>query len=137
MSALDGTVEDHEEIRQLYARYAFAIDENLVEDWLDCFTEDGGVESVRFGRHAGREALRRFSKLYHDALGGAQPRHMIANPYVRIEGDRATGACYMVFFHCKYGKSERTYVSHYRDELRKENGRWLFTHRKLLIDAQF
>ena len=45
MPAITGSVEDREQIRELYARYAFYIDSSKFEEWVNCFTEDGIFES--------------------------------------------------------------------------------------------
>ena len=60
---LTGTAEDREQIRELYARYAFTIDHGPYEDWVKCFTEDGVFDSPRMGRHEGHDALRKFTAI--------------------------------------------------------------------------
>ena len=55
MGTLTGTIEDREEIRELYAHYAHTIDNRRYDEWLDCFTDEGVFESPRFGKHSGRE----------------------------------------------------------------------------------
>ena len=49
------TSQDHDEIRQLYARYAHTIDTGDAEGWADTFTVDGV-----FGNAHGRAALVEF-----------------------------------------------------------------------------
>src|SRR3989442_581686 len=99
-------LEDREQIRDLYARYALTIDEDDREGWVACFTEDGVFESPRFGRHPGRDALRKFTALYKDSQHGAQVRHVITNLVIQIEGDHASGSCYLTYYHSKDAKSE-------------------------------
>jgi len=127
--------EEREQIRELYVRYALSIDEDRREDWVACFTEDGVFESPRLGRHAGREGLREFTRIYKEAQAGAQVRHVMSNISVQIEGERATGMCYLTYYHTKGGKSELAAVGGYRDKLRKVGGKWLFEHRKVFVDA--
>jgi uncharacterized protein (TIGR02246 family) len=135
MGILTGTLEDREEIRELYARYAATIDEGQFDAWLDCFTEDGVFESSRFGRHAGRDGLAKFTQIYRDSLGGAQVRHVCTNLLFKIEGDAAAGSCYLIYYHCKDGKIQQAAVGHYRDTLRKAGGRWKFQSRKVALDG--
>ncbi len=135
MANLTGTLEDREQIRELYARYAMAIDTSDYDAWVDCFTEDGVFESTRFGRHAGAQGLRRFTAIYRESLGGAQVRHVITNETFQIEGDRGTGACYLVYYHCKDGRVQQTAVGHYRDRLRKAGGKWRFESRQVALDG--
>jgi 3-phenylpropionate/cinnamic acid dioxygenase small subunit len=136
MERLTGTLEDREEIRELYARYAHAIDEAQFEQWVDCFTEDGVFESPRFGRHAGREGLRRFTVIYKESLGGAKPLHHITNVIFSVSGEEATGGCYLAYYHCKDGIAALSAVAHYIDRLRKVDGQWRFSSRQVALDGR-
>jgi uncharacterized protein (TIGR02246 family) len=135
MGSMLGSAEDREEIRDLYARYAATIDDGDYDAWLECFTDDGVFESSRFGRHSGRDGLRRFTQIYRDSLGGAQVRHVCTNLLFRIEGDAATGSCYLIYYHCNDGKIQQAAVGHYRDTMRKTGGRWKFQSRKVALDG--
>ncbi len=134
--AIGGTSEDRAEILDLYARYAHTIDNARFDEWLDCFTTDGVFESAAFGRHSGREALRKFCATYKEAWQGAQVRHHMSTITFAVEGDSATGGCYLSYYHCKDGKIAASAVGHYTDTLRKEGGGWKFTSRKVAIDGQ-
>jgi 3-phenylpropionate/cinnamic acid dioxygenase small subunit len=135
MARLTGTLEDREELRELYARYAATIDNGQFEEWIDCFTEDGIFESTRFGRHVGREGLRRFTQIYRESLGGAQVRHILTNLMLQIENDHGIGSCYLTYYHCKDGRVQQSAVGRYRDTLRKSGGRWLFASRTVALDG--
>ena len=124
MGTITGTIEDREEIRDLYARYAHTIDNGQFNEWIDCFTDDGVFESPRFGKHTGREGLRRFSAIYKDSLGGAKPFHQMTNVIFNIEGDKASGCCYLTYIIAR----ERTTAAlsacgRYNDRLRRRR-RW-------------
>src|SRR5439155_21284315 len=111
-------LEDREQIRELHARYALTIDEGRCEEWIACFTPDGAFESPRFGRFAGHENLRKFAAMYTESLSGAQVRHVITNLTLEFETtDRASGLCYLSYYHSKDGKSELASVGDYRDRL--------------------
>ena len=135
MGTLTGTIEDREAIRELYARYAHTIDNARYGEWLDCFTEDGVFESQRFGRHSGVQGLRRFTAIYRESLGGAQVRHVITNVSFQVDGERGSGGCYLVYYHCKDGKVQQTAVGYYRDKLRKAGGKWRFESRQVALDG--
>jgi 3-phenylpropionate/cinnamic acid dioxygenase small subunit len=135
--AMTGTLEDHEQIRDLYARYAYTIDYGPPEEWISCFTEDGVFESPRFGRHSGSDGLRRFVTMSKEANGSAKVRHMLTNVAFQINGDTATGACYLTYYHCKNGKATLEALGRYEDELRKVNGDWLFRSRRVHVDGHF
>jgi 3-phenylpropionate/cinnamic acid dioxygenase small subunit len=130
-----GAPEDREEVRELYARYAMTIDGGAFDEWVDCFTDDGVFESARFGRHSGRDGLKRFTAIYKESLGGAQVRHVITNVTFQLDGERGAGACYLVYYHVKDGRVQQTAVGHYRDRLRKVNGRWKFESRQVALDG--
>jgi 3-phenylpropionate/cinnamic acid dioxygenase small subunit len=132
---LTGTFEDREQIRELYARYAFTIDYGPYEEWLKCFTLDGVFDSPRFGHHVGHDGLRRFTEIYKESMGSGQVRHMMTNVIFRIDGDSATGGCYLTYYHCKNGRATLEAVGRYEDQLRKVGGEWLFQSRKVHIDG--
>ncbi|MBI3758402.1 MAG: nuclear transport factor 2 family protein [Deltaproteobacteria bacterium] len=132
---LTGTSEDREQIRELYARYAFTIDHGPYEDWVKCFADDGVFDSPSLGRHEGSNALRKFTVTYKNAAGDSQVRHMMCNVTFRIEGDRAMGGCYLTYYHCKGGKATLEAIGRYQDELRKVNGEWLFQYRRVYVDG--
>jgi len=132
---LTGTVEDREQIRELYARYAYTIDYGPYEEWVNCFTDDGVFDSPRFGRHAGHKALLSFTAMYRDSNGDAKVRHMMTNVTFRVNGDSATGGCYLTYYHCKNGKAILEAIGRYEDELRKAEGNWLFARRRVFIDG--
>jgi 3-phenylpropionate/cinnamic acid dioxygenase small subunit len=134
MPAITGSPEDREQIRELYARYAIYVDNSQFEDWVNCFTADGVFESPLLGKHTGSDALRKFCASYKESWAGAQVRHMMVNVSFDIHGDHAHGTCNLIYFHIKNNKTELAAVGGYRDELRKVDGNWLFTHRKVWID---
>jgi 3-phenylpropionate/cinnamic acid dioxygenase small subunit len=133
--SLTGTVEDREQIRELYARYAHTVDLGQFEAWVKCFTEDGTFESPIFGKHTGPQGLLKFTALYKESMGGAQVRHVMSNVLFEVNGDRATGSCYLSYYHCKDGKVSLSALGRYEDRLRKVNGSWLFESRKVTIDG--
>ncbi len=132
---ITGTADDREEIRELYARYAFTIDHGPYEDWVKCFTSNGIFESPRLGRHEGEDALRKFTVTYKNSHGDAQVRHMMTNVTFRVEGDRAMGGCYLTYYHVTSRKVTLEALGRYQDELRKVNGEWLFQYRRVHIDG--
>ena len=132
---ITGTLEDREEIRELYARYAFTIDYGPYDEWVKCFTADGVFDSPRLGRHEGHDALTKFTATYKASRGDAEVRHMMTNVIFRIEGDMAKGGCYLTYYHCKNGKATLQAIGRYKDELRKVDGEWLFHYRRVFIDG--
>lgn len=122
------------QIEQLYARYAWALDDRRDDEWLECFTADGSVDSSTFGRFQGREELRRFLARYQTAFKTMQLRHINSNLVIDIFGDRAEGRCYLVLHSSRRGRADINAIGVYRDELQQIDGRWLFASRKVTWD---
>ena len=128
-------MDDLLQIQQLYARYAWALDERRDEEWLECFSEGGSVESSMFGRFQGREALRRFLVKYHNAFKTMQLRHLNSNLLIDISSDKAEGRCYLVLYSSRRGRADINAIGIYRDQLQLiDDGRWLFVSRHVTWD---
>ena len=131
--AITGTIEDREEIRELYARYCVTIDNGRYDEWIACFTEDGVFESPRFGRHAGPDGLKKFAALYKESLGGARILHVVSNLTLDLSASDGAGICYLLYYHCKDGRVQQSTVAYYTDQLRKTGAGWRFASRQVTI----
>jgi hypothetical protein len=105
------------------------------EGWARTFTEDGSFSSRRLGTCRGFEALRKFAADYHEQLGGVQPRHIVTNISLKIDGDEARGMSYLSYYHVINGKVELAALGGYRDTMRKVDGHWLFASRDTFLDS--
>ena len=133
---------DRAEIEDLMARYLFAMDYHDCDAYAECFTEDG-VLDYAMGRLEGREAIRaavtRFAegigRFYHTADGKpAKLRHIVLQTVIRVEGDRAwTRAQWFEMANDGPGKSLKMGTfGIYEDQLRRVDGRWLFSERRIM-----
>lgn len=136
------TPQDHEDIRQLLARYNLAIDLGRIGQWVECFTADGVFECVGLpdgaalgGRHAGPDALRTYADT-HFAINKGRARHWNANLLVEPAGEnRASMTCYLNAQSAGQGDTAVLRVTGiYHDELVKDDGGWLFSSRRVTID---
>jgi hypothetical protein len=127
-------MDDYAQIRQLYADYCWTLDDRQYEQWLRLFTEDGVVEGPNYGRHVGHPELRHFIAKYKATTGMFQVRHLVNNIRVAIQGDTATGGCYVIHYRTHRGRTELSAIGGYRDKLRKVNGQWLFAERQAFWD---
>jgi len=130
---MSGSLDDHQQIRELYARYAYSLDHGDIDRMMDCFTDDAVFESARQGRFEGCDGLRKFAGSIPERTGGAQIRHLITNQLCDLDGDRGTGSCYFMYFHCKNNQVQQVTVGEYNDELRKVDGRWKIRSRKVIL----
>jgi uncharacterized protein (TIGR02246 family) len=128
-----GYLEDVESIRQLVARYCHYIDSVQIEEWLDCFTENGAFDF--FGsRTEGREALRELGAGMEATQASTPMRHIVTNVIVDVDGDTATSSSYLQILMADRPPTMMT-SGRYQDRLQRVDGRWRFVERVLLPDA--
>ena len=118
----------HEQIRQLVARYALAVDSRDLDTLVSLFVDD-----VRVGRDAdgqpllGREALRRS---FIESLGGIGVSILDVGTHVidLVDEDHATGS---VYCHGQIQDGERWIhqMILYRDTYERRSGSWFFVRR--------
>jgi uncharacterized protein (TIGR02246 family) len=119
---------DREQIQQLVAIYARALDARDYTTIADCFAPDASAEFVGFsGPMSGREAIDAHMK---KALGPlAITQHMFTNFIIEIDGDSATLYCDAMGQHVTgEGEDAETYLSggKYNAEMRRRDGQWRF-----------
>jgi hypothetical protein len=133
---------DRAQIEDLQARYLFAMNWGDFETYASTFTEDGVLDWAR-GTVTGREAIQLEAEVLWQVFSGLEEgeeatsapkrRHFIANQVLEINADTATGRAYWYEF--DIGMSGRQpfvlAYGHYEDELRKVNGKWLFSRRAI------
>lgn len=134
------TAMDHEEIRQLLARYNFAVDLGDTEGWADCFTPDGVFRCTPeggplTGRHQGRAELVAYAQR-HFELNKGRARHWNWNLEIDGDGTSATMRCYLAALSASGGSSAAAVrvTGIYRDRLVKTEGAWLFAERHIHLD---
>lgn len=113
----------HEQIRQLAARYAQAVDARDLDALVALFVDD-----VRVGRDTdGREAL---ATSFRASLGaiGVSMLHVGTHVIDVVADDRATGSVYCRADVVEDGRMIRQAIL-YRDTYARRDGRWLFVRR--------
>jgi ketosteroid isomerase-like protein len=136
------TALDHEEIRQLLARYNFAVDLGDADGWAGCFTTDGVFLCTPeggplTGRHEGRDALVAYART-HYGINKGRARHWNWNLEIEGDGGTASMRCYLLSVRATSPESPAALgvTGVYRDRLAKVDGRWLFAERHIHIDPQ-
>lgn len=137
------TAQDHEDIRQLLARYNLAIDLGDIDAWVGCFTPDGVFEclglpegAITGGRHEGADALRAYG---HGHLGQnkGRARHWNWNLLIEPDGEGAAMTSYLNAYSAGQGKSAKLRATGiYRDKLVRVDGQWRFASRQITIDPE-
>ena len=122
---------DQLEIRELVARYNYAIDEGRADDWVATFVPDGTFESTALGKHTGPAALHAFATGYSAAVTG---RHCTTDFVIDLDGDEARARCYLVLIN-NAGTPAVSVTAVYDDVLRRTADGWRFVHRKVTPDT--
>ena len=125
-------VEDQFAIRELVARYNYAIDEERPEEWVATFVPEGTFESTALGTHSGADALLAFAKGYIAAFKG---RHVTSDFVVDVDGDQARSRCYLIAVDNAAAKPTILATAVYDDVLRRTSDGWRFVHRKVAPDT--
>jgi uncharacterized protein (TIGR02246 family) len=115
---------DKDEIRELTARYCFAVADGDAETVLGLFTSDG-VFRLRGREYRGTDGLR---ALYEGTAAGVTPKPFIQNHVIELDGDTAHGRCGVEIRMVQDGEAY-TVAGHYADVYRKVDGRWRFASR--------
>ena len=128
-------LEDIEEIKRLKHRYCALCDDTYDADALaELFTEDAVWDGKERGRNNGREAIREFFQNAPNRLPFAI--HMVMNPIIVVDGDRATGVWYL-FQPCTYAEGNQAVwgSARYDEEYVRVDGRWMFQN--LTLSSHF
>jgi hypothetical protein len=138
---------DRAEIEDLQGRYLFALDWQDPELYASTFTDDG-VLVWAGGTVTGRQAIvaemREARAVDERAAAGTAPlrpahrRHFVTNLVLRVTGDRATARAFWFEFNNDM-RDRRPYLGaygHYEDELRRVDGRWLFTRKQIFNEQR-
>jgi hypothetical protein len=141
-------------LRTLYT-YSHCLDLGDDEGWVGVFTEDGVIDvhytPDRLFRAQVREGTRHATGVRHQ--GGRQLRafvaahdhppkrfkHLIVEPRITVDGDEATGICYLVRVDDVGGGDLRcTSFGRYLDKYRKVGpGEWRIAERVVLLEGSF
>ncbi len=122
-------MSDKDEIRELLARYCFALDADQFEAMAALFTPDGVWETA-FGTGSGREGI---VKQARSIATGTRPRrvHLTTNIVIDLDGDSATARSNWALIQNTPTGPAIGSGGGYSDRLTKIDGKWFFQHRKI------
>jgi hypothetical protein len=119
-------LEDRQEITDLLYRYSSAIDERDWDLLRTCFVAEGTADYREFG--AATAGVESVVEMCDRVLSGLDAsHHMIGNPRITLEGDRATSSCYVQaqhFLASKMGANTLMAGGRYEDELVRTEDGW-------------
>lgn len=124
---------DRAEIENLLERYCWTVDRGHWDEWLQCFTEDGGFE-VRGQRIQGHAHLRAFADK-EVAQAFLWVRHLLHQPTIEILGPtEARARCYLELRGATARGHDIEALGFYDDTIVKTNEGWKFKLRKGKFD---
>jgi ketosteroid isomerase-like protein len=124
-----------QEIKELNAKYNFAVDDCDADAWASCFTADGVFNALLEGeKPRGTDQLKAFVRTVNDAFG--KMNHLTTNELITFDGETASQKCYLLFFYKKNGQLEGS-ICVYDDALQRENGEWKYRRRNVEVKAKF
>lgn len=126
-------MEAESEIRHMLIEYGAYLDSRNFAAYADLFASDGEWIGG-FGRFEGPAAIR---KMLEDNLGVAEPGfvnksnfHMLTNPLIEIDGDRATvSSKYLFWTRSPENRPTPLLAGRYVDEFVREGGKWKIARR--------
>ena len=122
-------MSDKDEIRELLARYCFALDADRFEEMAALFTPDGVWETV-FGTGSGRAGI--VAQARSIATGARPPRiHLTTNIVIDLDGDTATARSNWALIQNSPAGPAIGSGGAYLDRLVKVAGQWFFAHRTI------
>ena len=126
---------EEEAIRRALVEYATLLDTGAWDDWADLYAEDGvhAVPAASFEVRRRANIRKWMAATYPWANTG---RHMVANPLITVDGDRATAVSEVMFLLRGENGPEIGLVGEYRDVLRKTD-RWRFERRESQLDESW
>ena len=119
-------------IKELFGRYALAIDTGDAEGWAAVFTEHGQYElfgNTTKGRPAIRDAIA--GRPSGDERPHSQQRR--ANHVIEIDGDTAHSVCEFCVIAERQGRIDTIVAGFYEDDLERVEGQWLIARRQIQI----
>lgn len=122
-------MSDKDDIRELLARYCFALDAGKFEDMAALFTPDGVWETA-YGTGTGREGI--VAQARSIATGPRPQRvHLTTNIVIELNGATATARSNWLLFQNSPTGPAIGSGGGYTDRLAKIDGQWFFKHRTI------
>lgn len=124
-------LEEKDAIREVMARYCFALDDGRFADMAALFTENGTWQTF-FGKATGRKAIAEFAAGLR-AHRSENPRaiHHVTNIVIALDGDHAKVRSNWTTVQNSPEGPKIGSGGAYDDEMVKLGGEWFFQHRTI------
>jgi 3-phenylpropionate/cinnamic acid dioxygenase small subunit len=138
-AALRVLLDERAILRTLH-RYCRALDYGVVDEWLDCFTEDARYETVlpngdAWAKVAGHAELAAFLAEY-PRPPVQSPRHVMVDPVIDIDGDEASVEAAFLFLTQVPDEQPKVVAwGRYQDRLVRQGSAWRFSERICVTEA--
>ncbi|HVH77819.1 MAG TPA: nuclear transport factor 2 family protein [Stellaceae bacterium] len=125
-------LEDKDAIREVLARYCFALDGGKFDEMAALFTEDGTWHTF-FGEATGRKAIAEFAAGLRAHRPGPTPRaiHHVTNVVIALDGDAAKVRSNWTTVQNSPEGPKIGSGGAYDDDMVKIDGRWYFRYRTI------
>ena len=120
-------------VLERYAAYAHTLDDGLVEEWAECFTADGRLETSRPLVVEGRKNLIELGRLWLAAQPGPT-RHSSWHHQLTQEGDLVRGRCSAALLQTTEAGVSIVFTATYRDLFAFEDDEWRLAERHVAMD---
>jgi hypothetical protein len=131
-----GAMDDYEGVRQVVARYCYALDHQRFDELGGLFHRNA-VFSVSFEggqKHIGRETIQAWYEQFSRQRSGEfnHVRHKIFEPMINFNGTTAVSSTY---FDAEVVENGTIWIAvgRYDDTLVKERGQWFFKERTINV----
>lgn len=125
---------DERELRRTAELYAQGADRRDAALWSSLLAEDCVIEAPGLRLEGRRNIVAALDVMAHLYIA---TRHRVHDQRVSIDGDTAQGETCSTADHLSVSGDERTILTwaiRYQDRWRRIDGRWLFSHRLLVLD---
>jgi hypothetical protein len=133
-------LQDRIAIRDLMDAYTYCADSRNIEGHIALFTEDSIFEVYMDEKNPEPTQIVRGNKnlfpVFNDLNQYDSTMHLNAQCSIKLDGGAATATTYCRAYHMKLHEgAQKLMVAgiRYYDTLVKQNGHWLFAHRKLKV----
>ena len=117
-------IQDHIDIRHVYARYNNTIDDGDAKGWVSVWTKNGNFNGFK-----GHDALLLFANHYIDNQDGALRRHWINNLEIKATPSGASAYNYFMILDVSINPPKVFSTGKNHDTFVKANGIWKFDSR--------